>query len=842
MQFMKNSLLFVVLLFIVNTLSSNAQVIENNTNKKSENINPKFNVLIKGQVIDSLTNETIPYATINITRADNPTKPIKMLASNESGKFETILNIPGNYLLAINSTGKKMLVKPFTIAPADKEINLEKLPVSDSQVLGEVVVTAYKPLVKVDLDKITYSIQDDPDSKTNNVLEMLRKVPMVTIDAQDKIELKGSSSFKIHLDGKPSNLITNNPAQVLRSMPANMIKNIEVITDPGAKYDAEGVTGIINIITYKQPMGGYTANFSGGVNALGGYDGGAYLSMKYGKLGFTGNYNYSHFRNPESNYDTYRENYTNDQHRYLFQDGKNKYEGDFQYGYGELSYEIDTLNLISANFNLMGGKGTSKMNLDVSEQDINKNNVYSYKQSTEGDNTFGGSGFNLDYQRTFKKKDELLTASYRLGLSPNDNNSETKIDEAVNFPESWQISKNNASDKEHAFQLDYTTPLAKIHTIEGGAKYIIRLNESEGDRSRYDYTTEEWKPIITDNDQFKYRYDILAAYLGYNLRFKDYGFKAGLRMEDTKIEADYPLNTDKNFDTEYFTLVPSGTITYRYKMVHSFRLGYNMRVQRPGIWYLNPYSSSTDPKYISRGNPDLDVEKGHNISLNYSVFKPKINMNVSLNYGFMNNSIQQVTEVIEDVSYTTYKNIGKNNQTSLNVYFNGNLTKQFRFYVNGTLAYMDIRANNGSGLKNHGFYENITANLQYSLPHNFRIMLNGGIASPRVNLQGESSGYHYSALGLTKSMLNNKLNFSLSVSSPFEKYRDYYSERYTSDEFYRMNSQYVARNISFRVSYRFGEMKQQIKKAQRGINNDDTKASESSNSGSSGGSGGGSGQ
>ena len=800
------------------------------------------NVNLKGQVVDSLTNESIPYATLKITESGNPAKVVKLFASDADGKFDVVLNQTGKYDLHTQGVGKSPEVIPFEVSGKEKTIDLGKVNLSDIQ-LGEVVVTAIKPLVAVDLDKITYSMQDDPDSKTSNVLDMLRKVPMLTVDGEDKIQLKGSSSFKIYMDGKPSNMISNNPSQVLRSMPANMVKSIEIITDPGAKYDAEGVTGIINIITNKQPMGGYTANLGAGADARGGYIGSIYATAKYGKFGFAGNYSYGHSRSPNSSYSSYRDIFNPVNEKYLYQNGSSNSLGSYQYGTAELSYELDTLNLFTASFYRYGSSGKSKSDYGVEALDEEREGAYSYHQQAESESRYGSTDLNVDYQRTFKKKDELLTASYRFSLSPNDSWSDSKIRDAVNFPDSWTKLNNDASDKEHTFQMDYTTPLAKIHILEGGVKYIIRLNSSSSDRSFYNYETGQWMQMTSMDDEFRYRYDILSGYMGYSVRYKDYGFKAGLRLEDTNIEAAYPLKVEQNFAKHYFSWVPSTTATYRYKMIHTFRLGYNMRIQRPGIYYLNPYVNNTDPQYVSSGNPDLDVEKAHNFNISYSVFKPKLNLSAGANYNFINNSIQRITEIREDVSYTTFQNIGKQKRVGTNMYFGWTPIKSLRITVNFSGMYVDIQADNASGMQNSGFSGYAYLDGQYTLPKDFRVSFYGMVSSPNVNLQGRSSGYTYHGFGLNKSFLNKKLTVSLSATSPFNKFINFTSKNNNNPDYYSETiSQIVIQNFNLRISYQFGELKQQaVKKTQRGISNDDAKAGESSGSSGGGQQGGGTG-
>jgi len=820
----KCNILFILLIGVIGA----SQIFAQSSTK------PVASTIIKGQVSDSLTNEEIPFATILIAKKSDPQKTIKAFSTDSVGKFQTNLSDKGEFLLTSQYIGKSCLNVTFQITGKEKTIDLGKLLVHDNQVLGEVVVSAVKPLVQVDQDKITYSMEDDPDSKTNNVLEMMKKVPMITVDPDDNIQLRGSSSFKIYLDGKPSNMITNNPGQVLKSMPANMVKKIEIITDPGAKYDAEGVSGIINIITNKQPIGGYTGTVNAGAN-LRGYSLGGYLTAKYGKFGLTGNYNYSYYKNPTTTNSSFRESFNDDVNKYLNTSGSGSNYGRGQFGSGELSYEIDTLNLFSVACDVWNGNNNSKSNSLTQMLDVTNNPVYMYAVNSNSKSTYGSSEMNANYQRTFRKQDELLTVSYRLSLNPSDQAYETIIDSILNYYGPSQKSATNANTKEHTFQLDYTTPLGKIHTIEAGIKYIIRISESDSYRNILNEVANEWTPFISYTDQFHHRQDIFSGYGGYSLKYQNIGLKVGLRMEDTQLNVKFPKDETKNFNNGYFNLIPSTSFSYRYKQVNNFRLGYNMRIQRPGIWNLNPYINNTDPKNISFGNPDLKVVISHNLTLNYGIFKPKFNINANLFYSFVNNSIQPVTTLHSDTTQTTYENIGKSKNVGLYFYGSWNPTMKFRIYTNASVGYMDITANDGSNLKNSGYMGRIFGGMQYNFPHSFTLSLNGGVSSPNLNLQGNSSGYHFSSLALSKSFMQKKLTISLSGQNVYENKISYNYTNQTDQFRMISNYSYLSRNFRIDISYRFGEMKQQIKKVQRGIENDDSSKGESSGSSSGGG-------
>lgn len=786
---------------------------------------PSAGFTIKGQVIDSLSNETIPYATIRIAAAQNPGKPIKLLACDENGKFEAPLKAPGKYIAVFQSVGMVPAQKVFTLKAGQPVLNLGKVFVhEDYQKLNEVTVTAQKPLVKAEIDKITYNLEEDPEAITNNALEMLRKVPMITVDGDDQIQLKGSSNFKVYMNGKPSNLVTNNPSEVLKSMPANTIKNIEVITDPGAKYDAEGVAGIINITT-KSALQGYTGTVSANVDDQGSVGGGGYVSLKVGKFGLTGNYNYNYRRNPYTDSYSSRENFDSEEMKYLTQTGRSKSRFPMQFGYLEASYEIDTLNLLSLSGNLFNGSNKSYSETYELMKDGMTNPVYEFNRYTNSKSTFGGTELNLDYQHSTSLKDELLTISYKFNRSPDNstytNNIDTILNSDLYHPVLNEWKDNKAHTTEHTAQLDYTRPFPKGQSIEAGVKYILRQSDSETDRKVDD------KDAPQPNSDFKHTQHIYAAYASYNIKWKKIGFKIGARAEGTHMD----VKSDESFDKDFFNLVPSVNLGYQLDQSQNIRLTYNMRIQRPGIWFLNPYVDNQDPLNISYGNPDLEAEKRHNLSFNYSMFTRKFNLNASINYNFVNNGIERY--MIYDpsqpnVAQYTYGNIGKNHSIGAFVYGSWNPINQFRISVNGGIDYQDLSSETEGS--NSGWNGRVFSNLQYTFPLDFRLNVHGGYFAPRVTLQGKSSSMYFMGLTVSKDFLKKKLTVSLGCRDPFWKYKEM-TQTTTNKMFHRESiNNWIGRSFSLRVSYRFGDMKGTIKKVKRGISNDDVKAESSGNS------------
>lgn len=809
---------------------------------------------IKGQVVDSLSNETVPYATLSIALANAPQKAIKLLACDDDGKFTTTLKQPGTYIMSMQSLGKLPAVKRFTLSEGKKSLNLGKLFMNDdTQQINEVTVVAQKPLVTVEVDKITYSLDDDPEAKTNNALEMFRKVPMITVDGEDKIQLKGSSNYKIYMNGKPSNLLSGeNASDVLKSMPASSIKNIEVITDPGSKYDAEGVGGIINIITSKNAMQGYTGTVRANASTLGSFGGGGYVSLKVGNLGLTANYGYNNRNSPwndsHSERETDEDRLAEGRPTKLIEDGRSKYKGPFQYGYLEASYEIDTLNLISVGANLFRGKSKDLSELDAVlnplGDEFNSSPIYKFHRNSVSEGTFGSTDLNVDYQHSTSKKDELLTVSYRFSQSPNDSESNTELSDVVNYYLSNEYPKwniNDASTIEHTGQIDYTTPLFNKQTLEAGVKYINRQNKSNTLEQIYNDSTKMWEDHSRDNSQFRHTQHIYSAYLGYLIRLNKFGIKAGVRAEGTSLKAEFARKPDMDFSTNYFDVVPNATLTYQIDMSTQIRLGYNMRIQRPGIWYLNPYINDVDPQNISQGNPNLDSEKSNNVNLNFSKFTQKFSINASLSYTFVNNPIERYSFTadfpVDDprsqyngAMWNTYDNIGKKQQVGMFLYGNWSPTTWFRIYMNGGLDYTDLKAPT-LDLKKDGVSGRVFAGTQFTLPKDFRINLNGGYFSPWIMLQGKQSPFYFAGLNVSKDFLKKKLSVSVGANNPFWKTMK--MEMTTNGEGFRNVSTNwrSAREFRFSVSYRFGTMKGQIKKVRRGISNDDSKGGGENNQG-----------
>lgn len=797
---------------------------------------------VKGVLVDSLTNEGEPYATIRIVSADNPGKPVRMAVTGLNGKFNEKLSAAGKYLISFSSVGKNPVQKAFVLTEMAKTVDLGTVLMSEvSEMLKGVEVVAQKPLVKAEVDKVTYSMEDDPDSKTNSTLEMLRKVPLVTVDGEDNIQVNGSSNFKVHVNGKPNNMMSNNPKEVLKSLPANSVKSIEVITEPGAKYDAEGIGGILNIITVGGGMQGYTVTLNGGVNNRGA-NASAFGTVQVGKFTVTGNYSFNHSDSPASYSSSGREDYTSDEYKYLNSNGTWKSKGNFQYGSMEGSYEIDTLNLITFSMNMYGGSYKSNGPGSTEMLNAQREHAYSYSTLSRSRSEWSNIGLNFDYQHSFKKQGEYLTFSYRYNGTPDNSEAYTTYEDIKNYPYDMsylldQFYAASQGSDEHTFQLDYTNPLTKVHSIDFGAKYILRDNNSD---SRYykDYEGT-YREDDSLSDKFNQTQNILAAYADYQLKWKKFGAKAGVRYEHTFMDVEYAKTAEKNFDAEFDDVVPTFMLSYQLAPTRTLRASYNMRISRPGIWYLNPFRNTSNPTNISYGNPDLETEKAHSLGLTFSSFSAKFNINATLNYSFVDNGIERYSFMNNGVQENTYGNIGHTKRTRLSLWMNWNPGNKTRISVNAGGMYADYNSNEPNlKVSNSGFTGNLFLNAQQTLPWELRFSLYGGGSTPYISLQGKGSSYSFYGFSLSRSFLKEKrLTVSVNASNLFNKYNTYENETVTESFRSWSKQKSVQQSFGLNLSWRFGELKAQVKKTARSISNDDVKSGGSGNSGNSEGSG-----
>lgn len=788
--------------------------------------NPAGKASISGIITDSLKNEPVAFVTISL-RENGKNEVLKSTYSQENGRFSFAGLEPKPYELLISFVG----FQPKTVkAEGLSESNLNlKLPaiilVNSTSQLKEVEVTTQKLLITQDIDKISYDVEADPESKTETVLDMLRKVPMVTVDSDDNIKLKGSGSYKVLINGKTSSLFVNNPKDVLKSMPASSIKKIEVITNPPAKYEAEGVGGIINIITNKNNPGGYNGSVNMGLRAPKAYNGNAYVTVKAGKFGLSASGGGNSWWQPESKQNYLRQEITGAR---LTQNGGGKGNGRNRYGNAQLSFELDSLNLFTGSVSLYSGNDDNTTAQNVLSTNAQGEPVQKYIRTDDGSNFWKGNDVSFDYQRGFKRHEEqLLTLSYKRSTNGYGNFSDFAYLPELNYLAQTGKTENKNDETEHTLQADYVQPF-KEHTLEVGLKSITRLNSSTYFYALLNENSGQFEKDPRQSNDFDYRQDVYAGYSSLNLNKKDWSLRLGARLEETKIDAKF-ITSDTTATQDYFNLIPSVAISRKLKEMQDLKLSYTQRLERPGLWYLNPYVNRIDPKNISYGNPKLDATVTHAFELAHSAFVKNSSLNSTLYYNFTNNAIQEFTRLNGDTSITTYDNLGKVQNVGISLNGNLNITKKLNLNLNTNADYTYLKGFvNGQEVTNNGFTASIFAYAGYKFEKNWKLNGNVGFSSRGVQLQGRSGGYYHSGLTFGKTFLkDDKATLNLSINNPFNRTRKWKNTINGDDFTQHQESEFVIRRIGFAFTYKFGQLKGGIAQKKRGIENDDVKSGKS---------------
>lgn len=781
---------------------------------------------VMGRVVD-VQEESVPYATVGVYQDK---KVVTRLAADVDGEFAVELKQGQEYTIEVTSVG--FTAYNHTVTLPEKEVcDLGKVVMRASTELNEVVVVSQKTIIKSDAEKITYDVTADPESDSKTLLDMMRKVPMVTVDAEDNVQLNGSSDFKVLINGKESAMVKNNLKEVLKAMPATAVQDIQVITNPSTRYDAEGTGGVINIITVRSETSdvtGITGSLTGYGDVIqGSFGGNAYLTMQHKK--FTASLNYSGGTFKSDQYtDALRYNYNNpDMYRTIVSTsafGDMTVNGQYHFLTFESSYELDSLNLftlgVSGNIGKYGAKGMGLNQTFTKDGSL----VVNYVDYLTQQGTWGGVSANFDYQHTFDRPQHTLTASYRYEYNPDGSAYSDSIifdAETLNAPMEGQMNENNAFAQEHTVQLDYNNPINSTHSVEAGAKYIARLNHSNDDYMML--LNNKWQSLGMAQ-QFDYTQQIAALYAGYGFTKSDWGFRVGGRYEMTFIDATFQQSDDRiDYGKPYGNFVPYASINYNLSPMESLRLSYTQRINRPGIAYLSPYEQWTTPESVQSGNPDLQAEVTHQIVAAYSIFKGVFNLNLQWLASISTNAISPLTfiDTQTGVSRTTYGNIANEQFYGISAYISGQPSPKFNYYINLQPAYKKFSAP-GLGMKDARFGGSMFGGFNWTAWKNGTVSVNAGAGLPDGHLQLDSKlMWYYYGLSVTQRFFDDKLKVSLSASNMFNKYNKY--QIVSIGDGFKSISEGGQRSqrLNISVTYTFGKLKAQVKKANRSIVNDD---------------------
>ena len=701
----------------------------------------------------------------------------------------------------------------------DDWVNDSLLSVFDNIQLKDVTVTAQRQLIKQEVDRIGYSVADDADSKTNNVLTMLRKVPMVSVDASDEIRINGQTNFKIFRNGHPDPSLSRNAKEILKAMPASSVKRIEVITEPGAKYDAEGTTMILNIVMAdNSTLKGVSGMASARADHKGAIGGSLNLTSQLDKVVLSVDYGIHHDGNNGQGYRSSMLNHYTQSGAEL--QGNTKFDVDkmtVHFADVSASWEPDTLNLLAWSlsgfaYNYAGNGVTSNLMSDAGGQPL-----YSFGLGNHTKSDSYNFDTRMDYQRRTGLKGETITLSYMLSAFRNKNLDNSRYTDLVNMPVAYygidQDGKENFN--EHTVQLDWTRPLAKRHTIETGAKYIYRLNRS--------HNVLDYLGVDDDTDmRYKHVTQVGAAYLSYTFHSGSWDARAGLRYEHSYLRATYPDGQQPAYEAHLNDFVPSASVRYQFDFANSLKLSYAASINRPGISYLNPAVIET-PTSRSYGNTDLGSVHYHSVSLTYMRVGPKLTFNVTPQFQFSNNGIGAVKWADGLVQVSTYANTLKTYSTTLSAFVQWMVSQKTNFMLNGSIGYNYYKSNE-LNLKNDRVSGNFFANVTQFLPWKLQLSGFAGMWGGGINdLYGRMGTVFFHGFSLQRSFLKeDRLTVQLQAIVPFSgKYMSMKQYMTQGDVTGWTRYEQEARRFGINISYRFGSLKSSVKKSSKTIENDD---------------------
>lgn len=790
-----------LLLFVLNTLGQSK---------------PK----VTGMVIDSATRKALPYASVSILKSDSF---YLGTAADAQGKFE-LSPSPGKYVMEVSVMGfiKKSL--PLQVEGTfNKNLTIELT--GETGVLKEVTITQLKALVEDKGDRIVYNAEKDISNAGGTAADVLRKVPMLTVDLNGNVQMRGSGNLRILINGKPSSMMARNVAEALRQMPANIIKSVEVITSPSARYDAEGSAGVINIITKKGLQG-----FNGSLNTTAGNFNrsvGGNISYRKKKIGLSLSLNTYQYRNKYERQSLRTALQNGLPVNVIAQDGAADNTGTGANGELSLDYDPDSLSRINFSANIWGGNFPNNSTFRTTVYDPNNNLLQSYSTMSWFTNPFGNGQLDLGYTKTFKKPGQEFSLLTQFSRMPDNYFYRSEFytpDEKLYLT---QYSDNYSRNKEYTAQADYVHPFMRKGNkdtldikLEAGTKLIYRDIGSEYLAS---YKMDPQGPVIADpaqSNDFDYTQKVLSAYTSFRMDTrKKWSVVVGARLERTELHGTF-TNSGTVVNSNFNNLIPSINISKGIKK-HRLKFSYTQRIQRPMIWLLNPWLNANDPKNIWTGNPFLLPELNHSWEVGHSITGENgFSLNTSFFHRHTNKGFEFLANVDSNgVSLTKPQNVGKRYDLGININTSTQPISNWNLGGGADVTYVDMKTTN-SDLKSSGWVWRLNYNTTYKFPKDYSIQADGNFGSGWINLQTKNSGWYWYSFSGKKEFWNKKASLTLGINNPFQSRIRVTAVR--SDPSFLENSSFSAVNRAVRLTFewRFGEMVTGGKQSKK-ISNDD---------------------
>ncbi|WP_461098747.1 TonB-dependent receptor [Spirosoma luteolum] len=799
---------------------------------------PRGTARLTGMVVDSTQAKPVEFAAVALYD-QAAGKAIDGTVADEKGRFTLPKLAAGTYRLLISFVGYTNKTVASVSLANGQTLDLGTIQLAPSvKLLNEVNVVGQAAIVEEKVDRLVYNADKDITAKGGDATDILRKVPMLTVDLDGNVSLRGSSNIRVLINNKPSTIVASSVADALKQIPADQIKTVEVITSPSAKYDAEGSGGIINIITKKNSLQGLNLNLDTGVGNRG-----AQLALngnyRQGKTGFTlGGFGRAMY-NTITRTSLEQTSVVNGVSTRSQQTGDGRSAGLF--GQYNLGFDYD----LAKNQTLTAGIRYGLRNM-ASQQDLvtrlftNGSQTSSMSRNVDAKNLSGTVDANVDYLHTFKPGQEwsVSTLYSRNDLS---NNFDADILGSSDALVGRQRNLNKNVNQEFTVQTDYQTPIGKKQQIEFGAKAILRQVDSDYRYLTAGATGDYVVQNNGNNGALTYHQNIGAAYTSYTYTTKSrYSFKGGLRYEHTAIDASTREGGLLGIGN-YGVLVPSVNASKTIKGT-TVKLGFNRRIQRPGLQQLNPNFNAANPQNISVGNPELKPELTNNVELGLSKTIQKTFINATFFGRVTNNAITQVSRPSDSLAgaiVSTYQNVGRQQDFGVNLFSNVAISSKINvgIFMNSFYTSLTGQALGTDGLSqqlsNSGFNLSGGTFITAQFRKGWGAQGFGFMQGSQVRLQGRQGGFGFYTLGVKKDIANKKGSIGLAaenfLSSNFRIHTVL-----NSAQFNQVNDVYLYnRGIRLTFTYKIGKMTMDApRKKARSVNNDDVKSDGSQSGGS----------
>jgi ferric enterobactin receptor len=759
---------------------------------------------ISGKIIDSKTGKSLEYANISLTNT-RWDKIIEGTITDAKGRFYINKIRSGKYQISVSYLGYDIQKIDFELTKKKPDVKLaDILLVANSEMLSEVKISEQKPIFESKIDKIVYNAENDLNEGLNDATDVLRKAPLLTVDLEGEVSLRGSKNIKFLVNGKASTFFSSDIATALQMIPADEIKSIEVITSPGAKYDGEGDAGIVNIITKRKVIDGYKSTVNGSFgNRMNKQS--VNLSLGKGRFGVSARASarYSWPREGESNLS--RKDWVNGGDTNVLNQVSKTFGNWVGIGGSvNMYYDINAYNSIMSDIRF-GSRGSFSDNNTIT----NNNDTSFLETSSESKNI----EWSTDYTKTFANDDEReFNISLQIGGDLGDDNINS-IKEKINQYSTY----NDEKEIEITLQTDYTHPFMEDNKLEIGAKLINR------DREIVSTTISEIREYASPQNIFNYNQKVLSSYISSDWSFNnDIGLKTGVRYEYTIINGDFKGN-------QYGNILPNITLSKNFSKTKSLKLSYNNRILRPGIQNINPNILRNNNFSTTEGNPELTPANAKQLEMGYNQFGRKYQGSYNIYIKNTNDIIESYSRIIDGDEVKKFENIGASTNYGFN-YF-GSL----RFDKFNIRTGFNLYQYRGSGVID-GQPISLTSSLLYS--YNFGGSYNisdhwkaecwGFFRSPNQTIQGSSTSFSMMSFGVKKEFKNKRGSLGIRIIEPFKDKKIFITD-ITGENFTQISERIITfRSIGISFKYTFGKLNFKSSSKSSNIKNDDVSEGESS--------------